>query len=76
MISQQRQESVATAPRMEKTSSTSRDLCPSVLPEEFTELADEMRQIAAVLHRAINRTSHKDPHLRALPGLGILILPE
>ena len=26
----------------------------SILPEEFAELADEMRQIAAVLHRTIN----------------------
>ncbi|HKD51146.1 MAG TPA: 3-deoxy-7-phosphoheptulonate synthase [Candidatus Acidoferrum sp.] len=26
----------------------------SILPEEFTELADEMRQIAAILHRSIN----------------------
>jgi len=26
----------------------------SILPEEFAELADEMRQIAAVLHRSIN----------------------
>src|SRR5947208_1392139 len=26
----------------------------SILPEEFTELADEMRQIASILHREIN----------------------
>jgi 3-deoxy-7-phosphoheptulonate synthase len=26
----------------------------SILPEEFAALADEMRQIAAVLHRTIN----------------------
>jgi len=26
----------------------------SILPEEFAVLADEMRQIAAVLHRTIN----------------------
>src|SRR5881392_4203338 len=26
----------------------------SILPEEFTELADEMRQIASILHRTIN----------------------
>jgi len=26
----------------------------SILPEEFTELADEMRQIAAILNRTVN----------------------
>jgi hypothetical protein len=26
----------------------------SILPEEFSVLAEEMRQIAAVLHRTIN----------------------
>jgi len=26
----------------------------SILPEEFAELSDEIRQIAAVLHRKVN----------------------
>ena len=30
------------------------DSMQSILPEEFAELADEMRQIAAILHRTIN----------------------
>src|SRR5216110_3666854 len=34
----------------------------SILPEEFTELADEMRQIASILHRTIN----------SLPGEGVI----